>query len=102
MHEMFIDAARYVSSANLTSTTLTVVISETAFYIKNVQSPIAKKPEVVFRTLLFAFLCLEICAMAFLIHKLIVLPVFHELHGLYARRGTSAVAPAQTTELDQL
>ena len=99
---MFLDAARYSTTANLSSTTLTLVISETAFYIKNVQSPIAKKPEVIFRTLLFSFLCLEICAMAFLIHKLIVLPVFHELHGLFSRRGTSAVEPAQTTELDQL
>ena len=94
MHEMFIDAARYSTSANLTSTSLTVTISETSFYIKNVQSPIAKKPEVVFRTLLFSFLCLEMFAMLFLIHKLIILPVFHEVHGLYSQRGTSIAKPS--------
>jgi hypothetical protein len=99
-HEMFIDAARYATSANLTSTTLTLVISETPYYIKNVQSPIAQKPEVLFRTLLFSFLCLEMCAMTFLIAKLLVLPVFHRLDELYSRRGTSAVRPAKTTNTD--
>ena len=97
---MFIDAERYVTSANLTSTTLTLTISETSYYIKNVQSPIAKQPEVLFRTLLFSFLCLEMCAMTFLMAKLIVVPLFHKLHQLYSRRGTSAVEPAQTTKVD--
>ena len=97
---MFIDAARYVTSANLTSTTLTVVITEAAYYIKNVQSPIAKQPEVVFRTLLFAFLCLEMCAMAFLIVKLIILPIFNKILGLYSRCNKSAVRPAVPAKLD--
>ena len=90
---MFIDAARYITSFNLSSTALTLIISETPFYIKNVQSPIAKQPEVVFRTLLFSFLCLEMCAMSFLIVKLIILPVFHNLHGLYSRYRTRTVTP---------
>ena len=97
---MFIDAARYVTSANLTSTTLTMVITEAAYYIKNVQSPIAKQPEVVFRTLLFAFLCLEMCAMAFLIVKLIILPIFNKILGLYSRCNKSAVRTAVTAKLD--
>ena len=97
---MFIDAARYVSSANLTSTTLTVVITEAAYYIKNVQSPIAKKSEVMFRTLLFSFLCLEMFAMTFLVAKLIILPVFHQLDELYSRRAKNTVETAQTTKVD--
>ena len=82
---MFVDADRYATSFNLSSATLSLSISETSYYIKNVQSPIAKRPEVVFRTLLFSFLCLELCAMTFLIVKLVVLPVFHKLHGSYSR-----------------
>ncbi|CAF5141647.1 unnamed protein product, partial [Rotaria sp. Silwood1] len=41
LNEMFITADTYAMSANLTSTTLTIDISETSYYIKNVQSPIA-------------------------------------------------------------
>ena len=96
MHEMFVNAARYVTSTNLSSTTLTLVISETSYYIMNVQSPIAKKAEVVFRTLLFSFLCLEMCAMAFLIVKLIVLPVFHKIHETFSNRCERSVSPVMT------
>ena len=90
---MFVDAARYASSSNLTSTTLTVVISETSYYIKNVQSPIAKQPEVVFRTLLFSFLCLQLCTMSFLIAKLSVVPLFHSLRERYSGNGKSPTKP---------
>ena len=90
---MFIDAARYVTSANLTSTTLTLAISETSYYIKNVQSPIAKKPEVIFRTLLFSFLCLEMCAMTFLIFKLIIVPLYHKIQERLPGHRTNVVEP---------
>ena len=63
---MFISADNYVTMANLTSTKVTIEMSETSYYIKNLQSPIAKESEVIFRTLLFSFLCLELCAIAFL------------------------------------
>ncbi|UJR21793.1 hypothetical protein I4U23_024868 [Adineta vaga] len=77
--EMFLTAEEYRISANLTSTSITIDISETSYYIKNTQSPIAKQPEVIFRTLLFAFLCLELCAMIFLICKLLVVPLINKI-----------------------
>ncbi|CAF1380842.1 unnamed protein product [Rotaria sordida] len=79
LNEMFITADTYAMSTNLTSTTLTIDISETSYYIKNVQSPIAKQPEIIFRTLLFSFLCLEICAMTFLICKLLLIPIYRKV-----------------------
>ena len=39
--------------------------------------------------------------MAFLVHKLIILPVFHKLHEIYSRRGKSVVRPADTPKTDQ-
>ncbi len=90
---MFITADNYVMSANLTSMTLTIVISETPYYIKNTQSPIAKEPEIIFHTLLFAFLCLEICAMIFLICELFLLPLFHKIYAFYHRRPFNIVEP---------
>ena len=92
MNELFVDAGGYLTLLDQLSTTLTLEISETSYYIKNVQSPIAKQPEVVFRTLLFSSLCLEICAMAFLIAKLIVVPVFHEIRERYAARGKTVTS----------
>jgi hypothetical protein len=80
---MFITANSYVMFANLTSITLTIDITETSYYIKNVQSPIAKQPEILFRTLLFSFLCLEICALAFVIVKLLIVPLYNKIVRVY-------------------
>ena len=78
-NEMFVYAARYLTGSHLSRTTVRLVISEAPHYIKNVQSPIAKQPEVVFHTLLFAFLCLELCAMSFLIAKLFIVPAYYKI-----------------------
>ena len=94
---MFITADTYVLSSNLSSTTITIDISETSYYIKNVQSPIAKQGEVIFRTLLFAFLCLELCAISFLIGKLIVIPVAKKIY-YCARPGANRVTPGNSDE----
>ena len=83
---MFSIADHYALSANLTSTKLTVDITETSYYVKNVQTPIAKEAEVIFRTLLFAFLCLEICAMTFLLVKLLGVPVYPKIVAYCTRR----------------
>jgi hypothetical protein len=81
--QMFIDATSYIMSANLTSTTLTIAISETSYYVQNVQSPIAKQPEVIFHTLLFTIVCLELCGLLFVICKLVVIPLFYKVYALY-------------------
>jgi hypothetical protein len=70
LSKLFINADNYIMPFNLPSTTLTIDISEIPYYIKNVQSSIAKQPEVIFRTLLFSIVCLEICALIFVISKL--------------------------------
>ncbi|CAF3115372.1 unnamed protein product [Rotaria sp. Silwood2] len=93
LNEMFITTDTYVMSANSTSTTLTIDISETSYYIKNVQSPIAKQSEVIFRTLLFSFLCLEICAMIFLICKLLLIPIYRKVAGRYFPYSINSVEP---------
>jgi hypothetical protein len=88
---MFIDATSYIMSANLTSTTLTIAISETSYYVQNVQSPIAKQPEVIFHTLLFTIVCLELCGLLFVICKLLVIPLFYKVYALYTGRPSNKV-----------
>ena len=90
---MFITADSYALSANLTSTTLTIAISETSYYIKNIQSPIAKQPELIFRTLLFSFLCLEICTMLFIICKLFLIPAYHTISARFFGHSFNLVEP---------
>jgi hypothetical protein len=89
-------AASYVSSANLTSTTLTITIDETSYYIKNVQSPIAKQSEIIFRTLLFTILCLEISALIFLVIKLLVIPLCTKIYAISCGKRNNMVAPEET------
>ncbi len=77
------NAENYAMSFNLSSTTLTVDISETPYFIKNVQSPIAKQTEVIFRTILFIIVCLELCGLLFVLCKLLVIPFYHKLYARY-------------------
>ena len=77
--QMFLTANGYVMNADLASTTLTIVISETSYYIQNVQSPIAKEPEIIFHIILFTILSLEISALAFLIFKLFLIPLYEKI-----------------------
>jgi hypothetical protein len=90
---MFIDVSSYIMSANLTSTTIIIDISETPYYVQNVQSPIAKQPEVIFHTLLFTIVCLELCGLLFVICKLLVIPLFHKVYALFTGRPTNKVHP---------
>jgi len=92
---MFVTASGYVTSSNLTSTTLTIVISETPYYIKNLQSPIARLPEIIFRLLLFIILCLEISGLIFLIFKLLLIPLFYKIARAYCRNKNNAVGPGE-------
>ena len=98
---MFITSDTYARFTNRSSTTLTIDITETPFYIKNVQSPIAKRPEILFRTLLFSFLCLEVFVMAFLFGKLILVPIYRACLKSYNRWQTSVVTPVEPFNSDQ-
>ncbi|CAF1582698.1 unnamed protein product [Rotaria magnacalcarata] len=62
---------RYTSSL----TVIQIVIDERPFYIKNIEQPIVRTAELVFKGLLFTSLCIELFAFAFLIIKLLILPV---------------------------
>ena len=90
---MFVTSNEYVMSSNLASTTFTIGITETSYYIKNVQSPIAKQADVIFRTLLFTILCLELSAMAYLIMKLLIIPLYKKIARCFHRNNINEVVP---------
>ncbi len=62
---------RYLSSQQI----LFIDISETQFYIKNIQEPIARSGEILFHNILFSTVCIELFGLAFLIFKLALLPL---------------------------
>ncbi|CAF1073823.1 unnamed protein product [Didymodactylos carnosus] len=77
LNEMFLTYNDYFRYSNLTQTTLTLTVSETAFFIKNVQQPIAKEADIIFYCLLFTIVCLEIFGIIFLCFKLLVIPMIN-------------------------
>jgi len=68
-----------MTTATLLKTTLTIIDTETVFYVKNNQAPIATQPEIIFHNLLFRNVCLEIFRLIFLIFKHILIPLFEYL-----------------------
>ncbi|CAF3469666.1 unnamed protein product [Rotaria socialis] len=93
LSQMFISADTYTMTANLTSTTITINIAETSYYIKNYQTPIAKQAEIIFRTLLFSFLCLELCATTFVICKLLLIPIYKKISARLCPKFMNIVVP---------
>lgn len=77
-NSLFFTNEQFVRS-NETSTNLNIIISETAYYVKNIQEPIAKPSEVVFQNLLFSTVCLELFGLVFLSFKLIFKPLYYRL-----------------------
>jgi hypothetical protein len=75
INSLFVTNDQYVRSA-LALTTLTFTTTETPYYVKNVQEPIARQLEIVFRNLLFTIVCLEIFGLVFLFYKLVFKPIY--------------------------
>ncbi|CAF1084046.1 unnamed protein product [Adineta steineri] len=62
---------RYVRS----HMTLVMDITESEFYVKNTQEPIARTYEITFNTILFFMLCLDLVGLLFIGFKLAILPL---------------------------
>ncbi|CAF1118135.1 unnamed protein product [Adineta ricciae] len=74
-NSLFFTEDQFIRST-LTLTTLTLVITETPYYVKNLQQPIAKPSEIVFQNLLFITVCLELFGLIFLSYKLLFKPFY--------------------------
>ncbi|CAF1048842.1 unnamed protein product [Adineta steineri] len=62
-------------SSDLTGTVLSLEFSETPFFIQNKQKPIARSSEIIFNTILFICVCLDLLSMIFLLNRLWFKPV---------------------------
>jgi hypothetical protein len=84
LDQMFIDENEYMYATS-TSTVLSIVMSETPFYMSNIQRPITDEDELIFTNLLFTIVCFEIFGLGFLIFKLIIVPLIARLFGFWHR-----------------
>ena len=78
MNSLFVTNDQYVRSASATAI-LTIDITETPYYVKNLQEPIARQSEIIFRNLLFTNVCLEIFGLVFLSYKLLLKPLYYSI-----------------------
>ncbi|CAF3034837.1 unnamed protein product [Rotaria sp. Silwood2] len=63
---LYVSKDQYIQSTSM-ETVLKIDIDETPFYIKTVQQPIARYAQIIFRTILFTIVCLEIFGVVFLL-----------------------------------
>ena len=77
---------------------LTVVISETSYYIKNRQLPIAKQGEIIFHNLLFTIVCLEIFRLFILLFKLMIDPLLRLIIANFQKK--SDILPIKMENVD--
>lgn len=78
VNELFEAETRY-TIVRRRQTSVNVTITKTIFYINNVEEPIARQTEIIFRNLLFIFLVLDAFGFLFLINKLLLAPVFNSI-----------------------
>ena len=72
------------SPKNRGKTTLSLAISETAFFVKNKQKPIARKSEIIFHTILFIGVCIDLISMILLLLRLWIIPnISYVVHSLF-------------------
>jgi hypothetical protein len=86
LNSLFLTQDQYVRSTS-TLTILTVVVSETAYYVKNLQQPIAQRSEIIFHNLLFTTLLLGLFSLMIIMYKL-CLKLYHRFYPPPAKAAT--------------
>jgi len=97
---MFISSDQYTRSNYLPSTTLTIIISETSYYIKNRQLPIAKIREIIFHNLLFTIVCLELFRLIILLCKLTIIPPLNLIMRRFPKKNQSLSTNVEIVDHD--
>ncbi|CAF1409653.1 unnamed protein product [Rotaria sordida] len=94
---------RYMSSLTI----IQIMFDERPFFIKNIQQPIVRTGELVFKLLLFTFLCIELFAFMFLFIKLLIIPLLRRIvpslkkrHGHNVKSDSSNGSPKSSLRLN--
>ncbi|CAF4620434.1 unnamed protein product, partial [Rotaria socialis] len=63
-------------------TNISITIQKSIYYVNNQQEPIARQTEIIFHNLLFTIVVLELFCLLFLINKLLISPLYHNISSL--------------------
>jgi hypothetical protein len=75
-YDSFITDTEYMNAPPETSHNVTLIISETPYYILNTQSPIARLPEIIYHDFLFITMIIGMFVLVFVIYEVLILPCF--------------------------
>ncbi|CAM4960785.1 unnamed protein product [Rotaria socialis] len=96
--EIFNTENRY-SFFQRVQTSINVTIAKTVFYVNNMQEPIARQAEIIFRNFLFIFLVLEAFGLLFIVVKLLIAPPLRTFM-VRCRKSTEQSQTAHNTEIE--
>ncbi|CAF4552186.1 unnamed protein product [Rotaria socialis] len=99
LNNLFLSQDQYVKLTS-TKTVLTVVITETPYYVKNVQQPIVRQAQLIFHNILFTVVCFEIFGLIFIMYKLIIEPLYHLIYRIFSSRCKRYQANNQKVNYD--
>ncbi|CAF1093463.1 unnamed protein product [Adineta ricciae] len=75
-------------------TSLIVDISESEFFVKNTQEPIARTYEIIFNTILFSMLCLDLLGLLFIVFKMAIRPLISLARKRFRSKRTNLASSA--------
>ena len=96
VYDTFMDESEYNYAAS-SSSVVTMSISETPYYTVNTQKPITDFADLILTNILFTIVCLEIFGLAFLIFKLIALPLLKRLI-LFGQQRLGRTSPTNKSD----
>ncbi|CAF1359220.1 unnamed protein product [Rotaria magnacalcarata] len=98
--EIFNTENRYTFFKRI-QTSVNVTIAKTVFYVNNIQEPIAKQTEIIFRNFLFIFLVLEAFGLLVLVVKLLIVPPLRTFI-VRCRKSTEQSQTDHNTEMNNV
>ncbi|CAF4632835.1 unnamed protein product [Rotaria socialis] len=99
-NQIFVNENEYIYAIS-SNTILSLVISETPYYVLNIQQPIVDEAELIFTNVLFTILCMEIFGLVLLIFKVIIVPLFRRLNNYYQRQSTTEKSLTSNFDVSQ-
>ncbi|CAF1306746.1 unnamed protein product [Didymodactylos carnosus] len=98
--QFFYTEENYNNLHTSAKTILTIQLSNSQYYIKQIQEPIARQSEIIFHNLLFTTVCTEIFGLIFLVFKLILVPLFKYLiiKNLFATNNRVSIVEEEEEE----
>ncbi|CAM4967420.1 unnamed protein product [Rotaria socialis] len=100
INQIFVNENQYIYAIS-SNTILSLVISETPYYVLNTQQPIVDEAELIFTNVLFTILCMEIFGLMLLIFKVIIVPLFGRFNNYYQRQSTTEKSLTNNFDLSQ-